>query len=124
MVIIKYMITTSCRGAGIYSILFCVQPRPNLSPDWATPPPLSLSLWMSLSQVQGMSSMAAMLMLNMDEVEAFISFSNLINRPCQLAFYRVDHQLVHTHICLSLLVRTLVVMMHSIAPNHNLNHLN
>ncbi|XP_044035837.1 TBC1 domain family member 12-like isoform X3 [Siniperca chuatsi] len=44
--------------------------------------------------VQGMSSMAAMLILNMDEVEAFISFSNLINRPCQLAFYRVDHQLM------------------------------
>lgn len=107
-----------------------MQPRPNLSPDWTTPPPLSLSLspshslWMSLTQVQGMSSMAAMLMLNMDEVEAFISFSNLINRPCQLAFYRVDHQLVHTHICLSILVRTLVVMMHSIAPNPNLNHLN
>ncbi|XP_070847299.1 TBC1 domain family member 12-like isoform X3 [Chaetodon trifascialis] len=44
--------------------------------------------------VQGMSSMAAMLILNMDEVEAFIGFSNLINRPCQLAFYRVDHQLM------------------------------
>ncbi|KAI3365033.1 hypothetical protein L3Q82_010086 [Scortum barcoo] len=42
--------------------------------------------------VQGMSSMAAMLILNMEEVEAFISFSNLINRPCQLSFYRVDHQ--------------------------------
>ncbi|XP_060883742.1 TBC1 domain family member 12-like isoform X2 [Labrus mixtus] len=42
--------------------------------------------------VQGMSSMAAMLVLNMDEVEAFISYSNLINRPCQLAFFRVDHQ--------------------------------
>ncbi|XP_054454848.1 TBC1 domain family member 12-like isoform X2 [Anoplopoma fimbria] len=44
--------------------------------------------------VQGMSSMAAMLILNMDEVQVFISFSNLINRPCQLAFYRVDHQLM------------------------------
>uniref|UniRef100_A0A671XA41 Rab-GAP TBC domain-containing protein n=1 Tax=Sparus aurata TaxID=8175 RepID=A0A671XA41_SPAAU len=44
--------------------------------------------------VQGMSFMAAMLVLNMDEVEAFISFSNLINRPCQLAFYRVHHQLM------------------------------
>ncbi|KAM6963501.1 TBC1 domain family member 12-like [Tautogolabrus adspersus] len=42
--------------------------------------------------VQGMSSVAAMLVLNMDEVEAFISYSNLINKPCQLAFYRVDHQ--------------------------------
>ncbi|XP_041818627.1 TBC1 domain family member 12-like isoform X2 [Chelmon rostratus] len=54
--------------------------------------------------VQGMSSTAAMLILNMDEVEAFISFSNLINRPCQLAFYRVDHQLVHRHVCLSILM--------------------
>ncbi|XP_070782985.1 TBC1 domain family member 12-like [Enoplosus armatus] len=44
--------------------------------------------------VQGMSSIAAMLILNMDDVEAFISFSNLINRPCQLAFYRVEHQLM------------------------------
>ncbi|XP_037318990.2 TBC1 domain family member 12-like isoform X2 [Pungitius pungitius] len=42
--------------------------------------------------VQGMSSIAAMLILNMDEVQVFISFSNLINRRCQLAFYRVDHQ--------------------------------
>ncbi|KAM6898367.1 LOW QUALITY PROTEIN: TBC1 domain family member 12-like [Lycodopsis pacificus] len=44
--------------------------------------------------VQGMSSMAAMLILHMDEVQVFISFSNLINRPCQLAFYRGDHQLM------------------------------
>ncbi|XP_027132891.1 TBC1 domain family member 12-like isoform X3 [Larimichthys crocea] len=44
--------------------------------------------------VQGMSSMAAMLILNMDEVEAFVTFSNLMNRPCQLAFCRGDHQLM------------------------------
>ncbi|XP_039643545.1 TBC1 domain family member 12-like isoform X4 [Perca fluviatilis] len=44
--------------------------------------------------VQGMSSVAAMLILNMDEVDVFISFSNLINRRCQLAFYRGQHQLV------------------------------
>nr|XP_046233060.1 TBC1 domain family member 12-like isoform X2 [Scatophagus argus] len=36
--------------------------------------------------VQGMSSTAAMLILNMDEVEAFISFSNLINRPYAQVF--------------------------------------
>ncbi|XP_041670940.1 TBC1 domain family member 12-like isoform X2 [Cheilinus undulatus] len=42
--------------------------------------------------VQGMSLVAATLVLNMDELDAFIRFSNLINRPCQLAFYRVDHQ--------------------------------
>ncbi|TDG97641.1 hypothetical protein EPR50_G00209960 [Perca flavescens] len=44
--------------------------------------------------VQGMSSVAAMLILNMDEVDVFISFSNLINRRCQLAFYRGQHQLM------------------------------
>ncbi|XP_039991932.1 TBC1 domain family member 12-like isoform X2 [Xiphias gladius] len=44
--------------------------------------------------VQGMSSIAAVLILNMDEIKAFVSFSNLINRPCHLAFYRVDHQLM------------------------------
>ncbi|XP_071317972.1 TBC1 domain family member 12-like isoform X2 [Trachinotus anak] len=44
--------------------------------------------------VQGMSSIAAVLILNMDEVQVFISFSNLINRPCQLAFYRGDQQLM------------------------------
>ncbi|XP_040885572.1 TBC1 domain family member 12-like isoform X2 [Toxotes jaculatrix] len=44
--------------------------------------------------VQGMSSVAAVFILNMDEIAAFVSFSNLINRPCQLAFYRVDHQLM------------------------------
>ncbi|XP_035853177.1 TBC1 domain family member 12-like isoform X2 [Sander lucioperca] len=44
--------------------------------------------------VQGMSSVAAMLILNMDEVDVFISFSNLINRRCQLAFYRGQHHLM------------------------------
>ncbi|XP_059180720.1 TBC1 domain family member 12-like [Centropristis striata] len=42
--------------------------------------------------VQGMSSMAAMLILNMEELEVFISFSNLMNRPCQMSFCRVQHQ--------------------------------
>ncbi|XP_063749048.1 LOW QUALITY PROTEIN: TBC1 domain family member 12-like [Eleginops maclovinus] len=41
--------------------------------------------------VQGMSSMAAVLLLNMDELQVFTSFSNLINRPCRLAFCRGDH---------------------------------
>ncbi|XP_068161358.1 TBC1 domain family member 12-like isoform X3 [Antennarius striatus] len=44
--------------------------------------------------VQGMSSVAAVLLLNTEEVAAFVGFSNLINRPCQLAFYRGDHQLM------------------------------
>lgn len=40
--------------------------------------------------VQGMSFLAAMLLLNLDVVDAFICFANLLNRPCQLAFFRVD----------------------------------
>ncbi|XP_064468522.1 TBC1 domain family member 12-like [Ornithodoros turicata] len=40
--------------------------------------------------VQGMSFLAAMLLLNLDVVDAFVCFANLLNRPCQLAFFRVD----------------------------------
>uniref|UniRef100_A0A672RRM1 TBC1 domain family member 14 n=1 Tax=Sinocyclocheilus grahami TaxID=75366 RepID=A0A672RRM1_SINGR len=38
--------------------------------------------------VQGMSFIAAVLILNMDTAEAFIAFANLLNKPCQMAFYR------------------------------------
>ncbi|XP_030058904.1 TBC1 domain family member 12 [Microcaecilia unicolor] len=41
--------------------------------------------------VQGMSFIAAVLILNLEEADAFISFANLLNKPCQLAFFRVDH---------------------------------
>ena len=34
--------------------------------------------------VQGMSFLAAFLLLNMDVADAFISFANLLNRPCQV----------------------------------------
>lgn len=37
-----------------------------------------------------MSFLAAMLLLNLDVADAFICFANLLNRPCQLAFFRVD----------------------------------
>nr|XP_027237732.1 TBC1 domain family member 14-like [Penaeus vannamei] len=40
--------------------------------------------------VQGMSFLAATLLLNMDETDAFIAFSNLLNRPAHMAFFRVD----------------------------------
>lgn len=43
-----------------------------------------------IGYVQGMSFLAAMLLLNLDVVDAFICFANLLNRPCQLAFFRVD----------------------------------
>uniref|UniRef100_A0A8C1C255 TBC1 domain family member 14 n=1 Tax=Cyprinus carpio carpio TaxID=630221 RepID=A0A8C1C255_CYPCA len=47
--------------------------------------------------VQGMSFIAAVLILNMDIADAFIAFANLLNKPCQMAFYRVDHSLMLTY---------------------------
>lgn len=41
-----------------------------------------------------MSFIAAVLILNLEEAEAFITFANLLNKPCQMAFFRVDHDLV------------------------------
>ena len=42
-----------------------------------------------LGYVQGMSFIAAILLLNLEEAEAFIVFANLVNRPLLAAFYRV-----------------------------------
>nr|KAF6432537.1 TBC1 domain family member 14 [Rousettus aegyptiacus] len=47
--------------------------------------------------VQGMSFIAAVLILNLDTEDAFIAFSNLLNKPCQMAFFRVDHGLMLTY---------------------------
>uniref|UniRef100_A0A672KM74 TBC1 domain family member 14 n=1 Tax=Sinocyclocheilus grahami TaxID=75366 RepID=A0A672KM74_SINGR len=47
--------------------------------------------------VQGMSFIAAVLILNMNTADAFIAFANLLNKPCQMAFYRVDHSLMLTY---------------------------
>ncbi|XP_003461914.3 TBC1 domain family member 14 isoform X1 [Cavia porcellus] len=47
--------------------------------------------------VQGMSFIAAVLSLNLDTADAFIAFSNLLNKPCQMAFFRVDHGLMLTY---------------------------
>lgn len=47
-------------------------------------------------KVQGMSFIAAVLILNLEEADAFIAFANLLNKPCQLAFFRVDHSMVRT----------------------------
>lgn len=44
--------------------------------------------------VQGMSFLAATLLLNMDEADAFITFSNLLNRTTHMAFFRVDQPMV------------------------------
>uniref|UniRef100_A0A8D1PB41 TBC1 domain family member 14 n=1 Tax=Sus scrofa TaxID=9823 RepID=A0A8D1PB41_PIG len=44
-----------------------------------------------------MSFIAAVLILNLDTADAFIAFSNLLNKPCQMAFFRVDHGLMLTY---------------------------
>uniref|UniRef100_UPI00358DFFC1 TBC1 domain family member 14-like isoform X2 n=1 Tax=Myxine glutinosa TaxID=7769 RepID=UPI00358DFFC1 len=44
--------------------------------------------------VQGMSFIAAVLLLNLNAADAFVVFANLLNKPCQLAFFRVDHSLM------------------------------
>lgn len=41
-----------------------------------------------------MSFIAAVLILNLEEADAFIAFANLLNKPCQLAFFRVDHSMM------------------------------
>ncbi|EDO36872.1 predicted protein, partial [Nematostella vectensis] len=47
--------------------------------------------------VQGMSFIAAVLLLNLEPPDAFISFANLLNKPCQLAFFRVDHPMMKAY---------------------------
>ncbi|XP_049591306.1 TBC1 domain family member 12 isoform X1 [Syngnathus scovelli] len=47
-----------------------------------------------IGYVQGMSFIAAVLILNLEEADAFVTFANLLNKPCQMAFYRVDHDLM------------------------------
>lgn len=47
--------------------------------------------------VQGMSFIAAVLILNLETADAFIAFANLLNKPCQMAFFRVDHSLMLTY---------------------------
>ena len=44
-----------------------------------------------------MSFIAAVLLLNMDVADAFICFANLLNRPCQVAFFRIHEGLVRKH---------------------------
>ena len=47
--------------------------------------------------VQGMSFLAAVLLLNMEARDAFICLANLLNRPSYMAFFRVDHSLMHPY---------------------------
>jgi hypothetical protein len=41
-----------------------------------------------------MSFIAAILILNLDEADAFILFANLVNRPLLAAFFTLDQPLV------------------------------
>jgi len=50
-----------------------------------------------IGYVQGMSFLAAVLILNLDEAEAFIMFANLVNRPILAAFYSLNQQLMTQH---------------------------
>jgi hypothetical protein len=47
--------------------------------------------------VQGMSFIAAVLLLNMEVNDAFVCFANLLNRPCQVAFFRLDESLMKAY---------------------------
>ena len=44
--------------------------------------------------LQGMSFIAAILILNLDEADAFIMFANLLNWPLLTSFFSVDQQQV------------------------------
>lgn len=47
-----------------------------------------------IGYVQGMSFLAAVLLLNMEAPDAFICLANLLNRPSYVAFFKVDHALM------------------------------
>lgn len=47
--------------------------------------------------VQGMSFIAAVLILNMEPAEAFICFANLLNQPCHMAFFRLNETVMNAY---------------------------
>lgn len=57
-----------------------------------------------------MSFIAAVLILNLDTADAFIAFANLLNKPCQMAFYRVDHSLVSLMSSYEILMNKIVLL--------------
>lgn len=44
-----------------------------------------------------MSFLAAVLLLNMEAADAFVTLANLLNRPSYLAFFKVDHSLMRPY---------------------------
>ncbi|XP_071827677.1 TBC1 domain family member 12-like isoform X2 [Apostichopus japonicus] len=47
--------------------------------------------------VQGMSFIAAVFLLYLSPPQAFHCFANLLNKSCQLAFFRLDQQVMHAY---------------------------
>ncbi|KAG8269172.1 hypothetical protein J6590_004467 [Homalodisca vitripennis] len=47
--------------------------------------------------VQGMSFIAAVLILNMEAADAFVCFANLLNKPCHMAFFHLNQPLASQH---------------------------
>ncbi|XP_063228303.1 TBC1 domain family member 14-like [Bacillus rossius redtenbacheri] len=47
--------------------------------------------------VQGMSFVAAVLILNMEAADAFVCFTNLLNQPCLMAFFRLNQPMMHAY---------------------------
>ncbi|XP_077991949.1 TBC1 domain family member 12-like [Glandiceps talaboti] len=47
--------------------------------------------------VQGMSFIAAVFLLNLEPADAFICFANLLNKSCQLSFFRLDELIMKAY---------------------------
>lgn len=70
--------------------------------------------------VQGMSFIAAILILNLEAADAFICFSNLLNRPCHMAFFSLNQSLVsinkNVQVCEGLLNGIVIKFLLEILP--------
>jgi len=47
--------------------------------------------------VQGMSYLAAVFLLNLDEYNAFICLANLLNNPCYMTFFNMNMEKIHKY---------------------------
>ena len=57
-----------------------------------------ISLGLVFVQVQGMSFLAAVFLLYVSPSEAFVCLAGILNRPCHLAFFRVDEKKVEENV--------------------------
>jgi len=73
--------------------------------------------------VQGMSFIAAMLLLNMDTVDAFICFSNLMHKPCQMAFFTVNQPVMEAYFnAFDVMLQDCAPRIHSHFQQQKLSH--